>query len=146
MSRLPVAWCWRRGETERGQPCRRNLRTVAARRLRRRVMDFDGASRKGKVDAVARARAAREQRERVSACRPTSRISTRPLWLANCKVVPGAFSLSCGLGHCCVQSGDVHPRPPMVSSLLFASGSCVSSTLCMMASPFVHFAEQWLQV
>ena len=30
-------------------------------------MDFDGASRKGKVDAVARARAAREQRERVSA-------------------------------------------------------------------------------
>ena len=67
MSRVPVAWCWRRGETERGQPCRRNLRTVAARRLRRRVMDFDGASRKGKVDAVARARAAREQRERVSA-------------------------------------------------------------------------------
>ena len=55
-----------RGRTGIGTPTKL-AKAGCARALRRRVMDFDGASRKGKVDAVARARAAREQRERVSA-------------------------------------------------------------------------------
>lgn len=50
-------------ETEVGRPARAR----GGDSKQHGVMDFDSASRKGKVDAVARARAAREQRERVSA-------------------------------------------------------------------------------